>query len=184
MAEKPYSRQARNALDEIIVNRIQVLFPPSISDEWKKHASGYAIRWRAMMTSRGLAKNVKDKKSILLRKTIRMALPDVSDTQALLKDVHLLEAAVAYACGILSSDNRSGRLAGVVSEHFDALKRVQWVSPHFDPDGCCHWLKSRLVDIDYCCVGQSSSRSLPKQSDGHGKQSLPRGSSDLAAACD
>lgn len=166
--EKPRSRQAREVLDAVTRCRIPVLFTASITDEWERHASTYSTRWRVMMMSRGLAISRKDKKSSLLRKTVALVLTDPADVAALLKDIHLLEAALAYASRVVSGDDRSGRLANKVAEQFEALQRIQWVSPHDDSLACCQWIRSGLVDVEFGrLVGQDTAanrRRVPRQS--------------------
>jgi hypothetical protein len=98
------------------------------------------------MVAKRLVRNVSDKPSHLLRKKIQSVLPDPYDVAALLKDVHLLELALSYGSAVISSDDRSGRLAKETAAHYNPLRRVQWVSPH-DPEGACRaWLESGLAD--------------------------------------
>lgn len=162
----PYSGQARSALMQLQRSKAHVLFSESVIAEWQRHASAFSVRWRAAMESRGLAIRVKDRPNRLLRKMIRNTLQDSADVAALLKDVHLLELAISYTCAVISSDNRSGRLAAEVAAAHDPIKRVQWISPHTMENQCHAWIEGGLVDSDVGILRDSQkarSRIRPRQ---------------------
>jgi len=156
--DHPYSAEARTVLLDLSKCRIYVLFSESVKDEWARHGSKLSIRWLAAMVSRGLAVKVRDKASTHLRKTIKLVLPDPYDVLALLKDVHLLELALAYGSGVISSDERSGTLAAQVSATHRPLARVQWVSPHRPKGACRAWIAGGLSDAEIGRLGASAPR--------------------------
>jgi hypothetical protein len=147
----PRSRNSRLALMELLKQGASVDFSPEVDREWNKHASVFSVRWRYQMTVKKKIRKVRDKPSTLLRKRVAEILPDPYDVAAILKDVHLLEIGLHHGSGVISSDDRTGRLSAIVAASYPPLGRVQWVSPH-EPEGTClAWIAGKLVDKE---VGQ------------------------------
>ncbi|MFJ8937127.1 hypothetical protein ACIRL0_15680 [Streptomyces sp. NPDC102365] len=158
-ANLPRSRNSRLVLSELLKQRIPVDFTPEVEREWNKHASIFSIKWRYQMVTRKLIVRGKDKQSSLLRKKIQSSLPDPYDVAALLKDVHLLEIGLSQGSGIISSDDRSGRLAKVMADSYAPLARVQWVSPHKPEGTCLGWVEGKIADADIGRLGSNDAAS-------------------------
>jgi hypothetical protein len=152
-ANLPRSRNSRLVMSELLKQRIPVDFTPEVEREWKKHASSFSVKWRYQMVTRKLITKGKDKPSNLLRKEIKDLLDDPHDVAALLKDVHLLEIGLNHGSGIISSDDRSGRLAKIVAVSYAPLERVQWVSPHKPEGACLGWVEGKLADAEVGRLG-------------------------------
>ncbi|GAA3881453.1 hypothetical protein GCM10022227_43900 [Streptomyces sedi] len=149
----PRSKSSRLVLEAILRQGVFVDFSPEVDREWRKHASRISIMWQTRMIAKRRLNKVRDKPSALLRKHVRDLLGNPDDIAALNKDVHLLELALAYGSGIISSDDRSGRLSRIVAEGYRPLRRVQWVSPH-DPEGSClAWVAGTLADKEVGRLG-------------------------------
>ncbi|MBI5141706.1 MAG: hypothetical protein HZA20_05875 [Nitrospirae bacterium] len=109
----------------------------AIEKEWKKHKSGFSGKWIAAMQSRG--------------KIVRIVTPDhsLSDKleqldigqkgiRAMLKDAHLVEAALQTDSSIISGDEKAIKLFCTASQHIDELKQIIWANPA--DAGCAKWL--------------------------------------------
>ena len=98
------------------------------------------------MVARKRWRSFEDRPNYPLRNKIRQSLADPHDVDRLLKDVHLLELALAWSAGITSSDKKSEKLAALVSASYAPLRGVQWVDAHRNPDICCPWVAGGLAD--------------------------------------
>jgi hypothetical protein len=105
------------------------------------------------MMSRKRIKIVKDRKSTLLRRKVQGCLSDPADVAALIKDLHLLELALAYDCKVLSNDSRSAKLAMMAAATYEPLRRVQWGDVNKLPVECLDWIKAHLVDSAFGRLG-------------------------------
>src|SRR4051794_2026379 len=78
---------------------------PALSDEWRRHASPYMVSWLASMESRGRIRREADQRL----RDLRAAVAKVKDEgvrDALLKDIHVSEAAIWHGLPVASQDNK------------------------------------------------------------------------------
>ncbi|MBI5442586.1 MAG: hypothetical protein HY900_15395 [Deltaproteobacteria bacterium] len=140
--QHPISRACREVLDTILGVCHRVAFDTRGSAEWKRHESGYALRWRAAMQSRG--------------KVLRVAAPETSDlshlveetglspkrNRAVLKDLHLVETALAVDKAIVSMDEFVRAALGEIAPLIPCVGDVVWVNPAEEDDDAIGWLKA------------------------------------------
>ncbi|MEW6219041.1 MAG: hypothetical protein AB1634_05820 [Thermodesulfobacteriota bacterium] len=95
-AEHPVSTACRDFLIQILRICHRVVMTVEIAEEWKKHQSGFALRWRAAMESKRkvVRPSVAELPSGLREQAEALPLPP-RRMSALLKDLHLVEAALA-----------------------------------------------------------------------------------------
>jgi hypothetical protein len=72
----------------------------TLAAEWDRHQSLYAARWRAEMRTRNKVVDIADGQNEKLRNQLPMS-------RAILKDLHLIEAALATDKIVISLDDRA-----------------------------------------------------------------------------
>src|SRR4051794_12743935 len=91
----PTSKHCRDFLKAVLSICHRIVLTPEIQAEWHKHQSNFARRWLVSMFAR---KKVEQAGSITKqdpRDNIHAATENEKARAAMLKDIHLLEAAIA-----------------------------------------------------------------------------------------
>ncbi|MCY4106180.1 MAG: hypothetical protein OXG02_05690 [Chloroflexi bacterium] len=127
-----------------------IVFTPDLQAEWRRRRSGWSRRWRSYMHGMGLVhdirKDCRDKK--LREKIKRFASEDESQRDNLiedmLKDVHLLEAALITDKRIASRNDTQREdfaRASRSAMRIGMIKKIMWVNPAVENEYCLNWLK-------------------------------------------
>ena len=112
-----------------------------IKREWDDHQSRFARGWRVQMRSKnklfdpGVSSNNK------LRKKMERTAVNNRDREAILKDAHLIEAAITTELIVISLDETARRLFAEATKTVDALRGVVWVNPENSDEGSIDWLE-------------------------------------------
>jgi hypothetical protein len=114
--------------------------------EWQAHQSAFAVRWRAAMVASRRLRIADVSEDVRLRAKLADALPKESERKALLKDTHLLEAALGFDDRIVSSDHISRKLAARTSSTVREIAAVQWADAVDWPDETCEWIAGGARD--------------------------------------
>ncbi len=114
----------------------------AIKAEWDKHESLFAIQWRVAMTNLQKLRHVNEEAQEDLRLAIEGHSDDPNVVALMLKDAHLLEAALA-------TDRRVGSLDDTVRGHFgrlaaklELLRAIMWVNPAIEDEQAVQWLEN------------------------------------------
>lgn len=138
--EHPTSQRCRQFLMDMLAICHKVVMSDEIAVEWKKHASGYSIRWLAAMRSRGKVVKVTPAMSDLFDRVVASAEWSANDMAAMEKDLLLLFAALATDKLVASGDDRVRghfvKAAATVAE----IAPITWVNPALAEDHCGGWL--------------------------------------------
>ena len=111
----PLPKNCREILMEIYSQSHEIAISEKLFEEYKNNASRFFNEWLVMMISKSLIKYINRCENYELRerieKNIRISHKVIQDQDAIigivLKDVHLLESALATDNFIISNDNRS-----------------------------------------------------------------------------
>ncbi|GAA1910965.1 hypothetical protein GCM10009737_10520 [Nocardioides lentus] len=80
------------------------------------------------------------------------AVADDGIRAALLKDIHLSEAAILYGVPVASQDSRQRRYLEQVGESYALAAKVQWFNPVQDSDWET-WVYNGCVErSEFCCT--------------------------------
>ena len=140
-ATAPTGVATRDFLLEVNTTCHKAVMTPAIRDEWDKHQSNFARKWRRSMMARKKLKLVRLEESEYLRQKIDLInIPHASKT-AMLKDCHLIEAAIATDRRIISLDDAVRKLFSVASHNIEEIKDVLWVNPVHDSARVMAWIK-------------------------------------------
>lgn len=113
---------------------------PAIRDEWNTHQSNFARQWRASMVARKKMNLVCLEESEDLRQKINSIEISQASKTAMLKDCHLIEAAIETDQRIISLDDAVRKLFSVASHNVEEIKDVLWVNPVTDSGKVMAWL--------------------------------------------
>jgi hypothetical protein len=76
-----------------------------------------------------------------LRKKMERTTVYDRDREAILKDAHLIEAAIATDSIVISRDETARSLFAEATKTVDALRGVVWVNPENSDEGSIDWLE-------------------------------------------
>jgi hypothetical protein len=139
--EHPVSSACRSFLQEVLNICHKVVMTREISQEWKEHRSNFALRWRASMTARKKVVRPGPVEDAGLRQTIRSLQLTDKVREAILKDIHLVEAAFATERTIVSLDEIVRGHLRQAAGSVRSLKSLVWVNPTKDSEHATDWLR-------------------------------------------
>ena len=139
--EHPVSSGCRSFLQEILKICHRVVMTPEVSAEWKKHRSRFAYGWLASMTARKKVVRPGPVENAGLRQTIHSLELTDSVREAILKDIHLVEAAYATDQAVASLDDTARQYLRQIAEHVKSLRSLVWVNPTKDDEQATDWLR-------------------------------------------
>jgi len=145
-ATHPTAGAARDFLLAVLTICHKAVMTPAIRDEWDKHQSNFARKWRRSMMARKKLDLVNLEELEGLRQKIDLIdIPQASRT-AMLKDCHLIEAAIATERRIISLDATARELFSVASHNVKEIRDVIWVNPAHDSGRIVAWLNDGAPD--------------------------------------
>jgi len=138
----PTSKNCRDFLIAVRAIGHRAVMTFAITAEWNNHQSHFARRWRRSMEARKQTMRVSVPADSKLREKIkRIAASDVA-REAMLKDLHLVEAAQATDQTVASLDENVRSLFVSASRSAGELKSIVWVNPDKTKEQVLAWLKN------------------------------------------
>lgn len=141
--EHPTAKLSRDCLLSVLQICHQIVMTPDISQEWNKHQSLFAKKWlRNMIAKKKMVTGVtltNDEKKQLCNNIDELG-NSPNQVKAMLKDVHLLEAALATDCVVISLDEKVRKLFNELSQKIGSLKQIAWVNPTNTDEQTTEWL--------------------------------------------
>ena len=141
-SEKPVSDACRRVLKAMLDEQHRVVVSATQYWEWQRHKSPFTKRWLSQMVGKKLHVVLSPEPDSGLTDRI-YALECTSKAQAeMLKDVHLLENALATDDVVLSQETN---VFGLFCQYAGALRvpsPVAWVNPTDDALACVAWLRA------------------------------------------
>ena len=138
-ATHPEATHTRDFLQAVLKICHKAVMPPAVREEWNAHQSRFARSWRTRMVARGklLLYDVDERPDIRLK--IKQASVTSKQKDAMQKDCHLLESAIATDHRIVSLDNVARDLFKSELDVQD-VNNVMWVNPIVDAEQVLAWL--------------------------------------------
>lgn len=135
---------ARRILDEAQRASVVVIVDDRLQAEWDRHASSYAIEWRAAMESAGRIFVVN--RPSVYEGALRIALDylDPGSAKCAWKDRHLVLVSYAHSTVVVSFEKASRNVFSVLARRLDFLSVVPWAGLG-DLDGVCRVLQGDAV---------------------------------------
>jgi hypothetical protein len=134
-----FSGPSRDALG-CIEKQHMAVFNHELFAEWRRHERQFARRWRVKMVSRKKVAFLGDTYDGELREAIAEATSLPSEREAMLKDAHLVEAALATDRIVLSRDERVRKLFGKAAEPIPQIGEIHWANPERIEEAVVAWL--------------------------------------------
>jgi hypothetical protein len=110
--------------------------------EWDKHQSTFAAQWLVTMLRLNKLRPVGDDPLDELRAAIEEGAEDQNVAAIMLKDAHLVEAALATDRRIASLDDTVRGHYGRLTRTLASLRRVMWVNPAVEDEQVVEWLEA------------------------------------------
>ena len=135
------SRSCAEFLDAVRQSEHLLVMTQDIEREWDASDADYATRWRSAMVSIGKVYFSRAVVGSELRAKIRSSVKGTSEQQGMLKDAHLIEAAVDTDRRVISCDETARRLYRRVFKRVDDLREIVWVNPTIAADDPIPWIQ-------------------------------------------
>ncbi|GIK62483.1 MAG: hypothetical protein BroJett018_02770 [Chloroflexota bacterium] len=151
----PDSKLCREFLLEVLKLCHSMILTPEITVEWDKHQSRYVSTWRVNMARRGkiIHRKAEDVLNEDLRQAIEETVTDEAILKIIMKDIRLIEAALAADFTIASCDNRVRQHLMNVAQVLDDLEHIVWINPTIEGEGCVTWLRQGAPAEAKRCLG-------------------------------
>jgi hypothetical protein len=138
----PTSRSCREFLQAVLGLCHRLAMTTPIQEEWNKHQSRFARRWRTSMVARKKIEFIEVAPHLSLEKRVARAVADVHIAAIIEKDRRLIEAA-------LLTDRRVVALDAAVRKHLQAhvsslpeIRSICWVNLSMPEEQAVAWLKA------------------------------------------
>jgi hypothetical protein len=141
-AVHPTSKRCRDFLLATLKVCHQAVLTPELQEEWDRHQSSFARLWRQSMVARRKLYIADVSPNDRLRDKIIRAAAIAKHREAMLKDTHLIEAAIATDRIIVSLDETVRVLFKVASQRVGELRVIMWANPDQPEERCVIWLEA------------------------------------------
>lgn len=140
-SEHPVSDACRRVMEAMMAQQHRVVLSATQYWEWQKHQSGYSKNWLARMMGKKLHVVLNPEPDSGL--THKIHTLDCTDKarKEMLKDVHLLESALATDYAVVSQETNVLALFTAHAELMQIPQPVAWVNPAADATSCLAWLE-------------------------------------------
>lgn len=143
-AINPASRNCRAVLFSILTICHKATLCATLREEWDKHQSKYALKWRSAMQKKGKLIDIQVTVKTGLRQSVLDNCRDaISRQEAATKDFHLVEAAIETDWIVISADNTVREIFADACRKGDKLSEIVWVHP--DDEDILDWLADGAI---------------------------------------
>lgn len=139
-AAHPTSKHCRDFCISLLKLCHRVVQSPDIKVEWNKHQSKFFRAWRPQMVARKKVCYVDAPVNDQLRRKIQSVATTRNQSDAMLKDTHLIEAAMHTDRMVVSVDETVRRLFAVAAGSIAELTTIVWLNPSMTDEKPIAWL--------------------------------------------
>ncbi|MBV9231712.1 MAG: hypothetical protein JOZ18_20555 [Chloroflexi bacterium] len=118
----------------------KIVSTETIREEWHKHQSRFTRTWLVSMVARKRVCWIDAPADEELRLKVQQATSSEKKSAAMLKDIHLLEAALKTDKVVVSMDETVRQCFRETTQAIGTLKHIAWVNPCKDEDAALDWL--------------------------------------------
>jgi hypothetical protein len=152
--EHPTGRRSRDFLIAVLTICHRVVLTPEIKDEWSRHQSGFARKWRVRMMARRKVANVEPTPNQSLRDRLQHVAATDREREAIAKDFPLVEAALAADGIVASKETVIRQLFNTVARKVGELRQIVWVNPDQPDEDPIGWLEGGAQPEDRRKLGR------------------------------
>lgn len=138
----PTSKNCRDFLIAVRTICHRVVMTTAIIEEWNNHQSNFARRWRVSMEARKKVVRVSAPTDDNLRYKIKHIASSDKARDAMLKDIHLIEAAKATDQTVIALDETVRNLFASISQSVGEMRNIVWVNPDKAEEQSISWLEN------------------------------------------
>jgi len=139
-ATHPLSAGCRDFLIATLDACHHAAFTADLLQEWKTHRSVFALSWRRTMFAKKMVKILLGTDNTELRQQLVKSSTSENDQNAMLKDAHLIEGAIASGMRVASLDDTVRRHFKDASTSVGLLRTICWVNPRHPCEDTISWL--------------------------------------------
>lgn len=132
----------RDFLETVLDICHRVVMTPDIRDEWNKHQSKSARIWLRRMVAKKKLYPCEIVVDDGLWSQVEAVTENDKDRGAMIKDIRLIEAALATDKIVISLDETVRQLFKKASDRVDELKEIVWVNPAKAEEQAIFWLEN------------------------------------------
>ncbi len=140
-AQHPTSKSCRDFLSAVRDTGHKVVTTSAIKEEWSRHQSRFTMTWFSSMVARRKVCWIDAPANEELRHKVEEVAPHENKRQAMLKDIHLIEAAFEADKIVISMDETVRGCFHEITLRVGVLKQIAWVNPCKDEETPIDWLK-------------------------------------------
>jgi hypothetical protein len=140
-AAHPTAKHCRDFLLAVLDICHRATFSDAIAEEWRNHQSGFARQWRVSMFARKKIDRLDIPEDDALREQLKQAAASEKQQAAMLKDAHLLEAAVARGMRVAALDETVRNYFRQAALSVRVIRQVCWVNPACPEEDPLEWLR-------------------------------------------
>ncbi len=137
----PTSKHCRDFLRAVLAVCHRIIMTREVADEWKAHQSNFSSQWRVSMAARKKVLRLANTPDAGLHAQIQRIAPNQKDAEAMLKDSHLITAALITDRTVISLDETARGLFALTARRVGALKNIVWVNPAHVEEQPIVWLE-------------------------------------------
>lgn len=146
-SEHPRSKHCRAVLKGILDNGHYVVLTTEIRQEWNRHCSDIGWKWRAEMISRRKLVALKIPRPSHVRTQVLQHAP-AGVQHVIVKDIHLVEAALEADRIIFSLDVKARGHFARLTPFVSLLRDIVWLSPELEYEICNNCLQGQMGEVD------------------------------------
>lgn len=139
-ATHPTATVTRNFLQAVLTICHKVVMTSAVRDEWDKHQSNFARKWRSSMVARKKLKPLIVEERKNLRQQIELENISRAQKNIMFKDCHLIEAAFVTDQRIIALDDAARMLFSEASSNISEIQNILWINPTADSKQVMAWL--------------------------------------------
>jgi hypothetical protein len=158
VAVHPTAKHCRDFLLGVVEICHRLVFTPAIEAEWNDHQSGFARRWRRSMFAKKKIDRIEVPADETLRRKLEQAAAAEKAKNAMLKDVHLIEAARATGMRVVALDEVVRECFRKAAVSVPPLRKVCWVNPDRQTEAPLPWLQAGAPADDFRMLGHSGNQ--------------------------
>jgi hypothetical protein len=140
-ATSPTSSRCRDFLTAVLRVCHKIVLTPALNEEWKRHLSNFTRKWRVSMEARKKVHREDDPPQHELRDKLEQAASGDKARETMLKDWHLVEAALLTDGTIVSLDDEVRGLFSVAATAVGELRPILWANPGKEEEEVFAWLE-------------------------------------------
>lgn len=138
----PVSTHCRGLLSTILESGHQIRLAPELRKEWDDHMSRFARTWLKQMMARRLVLSNPAPCPDDIEPAVRRRVTQPQTLIEVLKDLHLVCAAIRSDQIIISCDDKARRHLAGPARDISAIGDIMWDNPCEEPAHTVAWIKS------------------------------------------